>query len=505
MKEVLLVEMSRSLLASRLRTLEAEGYQVTSVSTAAEAAKVIRHGSCDLIIADAGVPEVLEVLASSVVPALVMADEEKIESVVRELPMGIWALLVKPFTAARLKHAVAEAIERADTVKDVIQQRVLLPLNNSSKLLISEAEIDRFFRHILEMTAAETEADGAAVLILDERSRELTVKASLGIKPGTSEAYIKLGDWVMKMAKSLVVNERREAEPYVKQVMSDLGLSSLLAVPLLNREEAIGAIGAFKIGKGSRFTPTSLEFLSILAKQAATVVEDANLFKGVERQRQKLETLLERAIESQENERKRVAVEIHDGIGQQLVGALYRVQAFGLLLTQQKFDEVQAEAEEIKHLLENILRELRRILAGLHAHVLDELGLISALRQEANKLNEETGTSCHFRVEGTPIGLSSSREAAIYRIVQEALTNIRRHANATEANILVHFESGTVSVKVSDNGKGFKLDQANNGILRGHRGLLGMKERAEMAGGNLSVTTEPGRGTSITLTFPAKP
>ncbi|GAG87143.1 unnamed protein product, partial [marine sediment metagenome] len=88
-----------------------------------------------------------------------------------------------------------------------------------------------------------------------------------------------------------------------------------------------------------------------------------------------------------------------------------------------------------------------------------------------------------------------------YRVVQEALTNIRKHAKATKANVQLHFEPGTVSVKVSDNGKGFKLDEAN---MAGHLGLLGMKERAEMLGGNLSVTSKPRSGTSIVLTFPTK-
>ena len=497
-----MIEASRTLLGSRLRTLEAEGYHVTSVSTAAEAARVARRGSCDLIIADAGVPEVLEVLASAMVPTLIMVNEEKVHSVARELPMGVWALLVKPFTAARFKQAVAEAIERAEAVKDAMQRSILLPLSNTRKLPVSEAEMDRFLRHILEMTAAETEADGAAVLILDEKTRELALKASVGLKPDTSDTFIRLGDWVMRTAKSLIVNEKRETEPYVKQIMSDLGASSLLAVPLLSREKAIGVINAVKRNRGARFTPASLEFLSILATRVATAIENARLFKSVEKQRQELQRLLEKAVESQENERKRVAVEIHDGIGQQLVGALYRIQAFAHLLTEEKFIEARVEAEEVRSLLEKAVGELRQVLAGLHPHSLDELGLVSALRQEAERFRRETNTPCRFTVDGSPADLTSSQEAAIYRVVQEALANVRKHAHATEASIELRYQPEAVSLAISDNGKGFDPEQVNNSLALGHMGLAGMKERAEMLGGTLSINSSPRKGTLVVLTIP---
>lgn len=504
MKEILLVEGNAALLASRQRTLEVEGYQVTSASTAREAASIIQHGPCDLIVADAEVPAMLEVLSRTLVPALIMIDEEKVDAVARELPMGLWSLLIKPFTAARLRQAVAEAIEQANAVKDAMQQRILLPLNNTSKLLVSEAEMDRFFKHVLEMTAAETEADGASVLILDEKTSQLTVKAELGLQADSGEACIRLGEWVMKKEKSLVVNEKRETDSHVKQMMSNLGAQSLLSVPLLTRERAVGVIIAFKVSKEARFTPTSLEFLSILAKQAAAATENANLFKSVEKQRQELERLLESAIQSQENERKRVAVEIHDGIGQQLVGILYRIQAFSILLTQQKIVEAGVEAEEIRQLLEKTVGELRRVLSGLRPYCLDELGLVSALRQEVERFSRETDTVCRFTSDDLLVELTSSQEAAIYRIVQEALVNIKKHAHANETRVALSYKPEAVSVTISDNGKGFKLDQANNSVPMGHMGLAGMEERAEMLGGNLSINSSPGNGTLVVLTIPLK-
>ena len=497
-KDILLVEASPAILASRTRTLEKQGYHVTGTSTAGEVAKLMRQESYDLLIVDAEVPEVLGVLSSEV-PTLIMVNEETAGSLAG-LPLGIWGVLVKPFTASEFSRSVGEAIDKADALKDAVQQKILPILNKASKLLTSEADMDKFFKHILEIVAAETEADRVSVVILDEKTGELAVKAKVGLEPSVIGADEKIGQWVMKTSQPLMVNDI-DANQYVKEMMSQLGASSLLSVPLVTREKVIGLINVVKVAKGARFSAGSLEFLSILAKQAAIAIENANLFRSVEKQRQQLEKLIEKATLTQENERKRVAIEIHDSIGQQIVGVLYRVRAFDFLLSASRFTEAQAEVNEIKGILEKTLSELRRVLAGLHPLALDELGLISTLRQEVEKLNQETNTKCLFQLEGTPIELTSSREAAIYRVVQEALTNIRKHAKATKANVQLHFEPGTVSVKVSDNGKGFKLDETN---MAGNLGLLGMKERAEMLGGNLSVTSKPGSGTSIVLTFPTK-
>jgi len=500
MKEILLVEASPALLACRVKTLKRQDYQVTGASTAGDIAKAMKQGSYDLIVVDAGVPEALEVLSPAGVPTLIMADEETVGSIASVLPVGVWAFLVKPFTAGEFSRAVAEAIDKADAIKDAMQQRTLLPLRDTGKLLVSEAETEKFFKHILEITAAETEADRVSLLVLDEKTGQLAIKAQLGLKLDVN-ADEKIGQWVMKTSQPLMINSRVEANSSVKEIMSQLGASSLLSVPLSTKEEVIGVINNFKVVKGAQFTSANLEFLSIFARQVAIATENANLFKSLQKQQLQLERLIEKAVLTQENERKRVAIEIHDSIGQQLVGALYRIRAFEFLLSVPLPEEAQAEASKIKDILEKTLNESRRILAGLQPLNLDELGFTSALRQEAERLNKETNTKCDFQVEGEPIETTSSQKIAIYRVIQEALNNIRKHANATEAKVQLCFEPGTVSVKVSDDGKGFKLDGSNT---VGHLGLFGMKERAEMLGGNLNITSQPGSGTSILLTFPTK-
>lgn len=221
--------------------------------------------------------------------------------------------------------------------------------------------------------------------------------------------------------------------------------------------------------------------------------------------RQELEKLLSIAIQSQENERKRIAMEIHDGVGQQIIAAFYRIQSFENLLSEPELEKARVEAVEIKCLLSETVRELRRVLADLHPHVLEERGLIPAVRQQAEHLTKQTGIKCRFKVEGELAGMAAEQEAAIFRIVQEALNNIKKHACANHVCIEFHITPGAVFIQVNDDGKGFQADQITNNIHPGHLGLQGMKERADMLGGILNIASHPGKGTAITLIVPLQP
>ena len=113
---------------------------------------------------------------------------------------------------------------------------------------------------------------------------------------------------------------------------------------------------------------------------------------------------------------------------------------------------------------------------------------------------------CKFSVVGTPFRLPSSMEIAVYRVVQETLSNVRKHAQASTVNLRLHFQENRLLVEIRDNGKGFDLNQTLDSAIRvGHMGLLGMKQRAEMLGGNVNIKTSEGVGTAITFSIPVLP
>jgi two-component system sensor histidine kinase DegS len=172
------------------------------------------------------------------------------------------------------------------------------------------------------------------------------------------------------------------------------------------------------------------------------------------------------------------------------------------LLSGNDSEEARSEMAMMESTIDKSLKELRRVLTGLRPPALDELGLNHALRQSLEELKVE-GINCRFSEVGTSYRLPSTVEIAVYRAVQEALTNIRKHADATKVNVRMQFQSDKFQVEVRDDGRGFDLSQTLEGAVAvGHIGLLGMKQRADMLGGDVRIKTSEGSGTSITLSIP---
>jgi CheY-like chemotaxis protein len=302
MKEILLVESNPVLLTARLRTLEAEGYRASG-ATAHDVVKAMKWGSYDLLIVDAEVSQAFDAVSSTTTPVLLMVTEETLDLVARALPMGLWAFLVRPFTAGEFKHTVSGAMERVEAVKAATQQKIAPLLHHVGQPLSSESELDRFFKEVLEMAAAETEADMVSIVVPDGISGELLVKARVGLGP--SNADKKIAQWVMKSSKPLVVNNGRiDLEPDVRETMVGMGASSLVSIPLIARKKVVGIINSTKVERG-RFTQGSLNFLSVLARHAAMLIQTGNLLRDSEEKRAKLERMLMKAFMFREEGQKK--------------------------------------------------------------------------------------------------------------------------------------------------------------------------------------------------------
>ena len=160
------------------------------------------------------------------------------------------------------------------------------------------------------------------------------------------------------------------------------------------------------------------------------------------------------------------------------------------------------ELSDMEATITKSLKELRRVVVGLRPPALDELGLTHAIRQSLDELTVD-GIECKFSQDGIPFRLPSSIEIAVYRVVQEAMTNIRKHAGAGSVSLNMEFREDELIVEVNDDGHGFNLARTlNSAISVGHLGLLGMKQRVEMLGGNMNIRTSEGSGTTIIYTFP---
>jgi signal transduction histidine kinase len=209
---------------------------------------------------------------------------------------------------------------------------------------------------------------------------------------------------------------------------------------------------------------------------------------------------------AQEEERRRLARELHDDTLQALIALKQRVQLAQLELQPalERASPESAELGEIAGLTEQTIENLRRLTRALRPIYLEDLGLVAAVEMLSRETGAQSGIRVEFERQGSERRLDAGIELALYRMVQEALSNIARHAHATRASVVIFYAPGMMRVSVEDNGVGFRLpgnpaEFAN----RGHYGLLGLQERAELIGAKLELETAPGKGTRLSVTLEA--
>ncbi len=211
-----------------------------------------------------------------------------------------------------------------------------------------------------------------------------------------------------------------------------------------------------------------------------------------------------RIIQAQEEERKRVAREIHDGPAQSIANVVFRSEYVERLMDTD-IDAAKIELSDLKTQVRNTLQEIRKIIFDLRPMALDDLGLIPTLRRYLDKFYQRTGLRTDMMVIGSEKRLPQSIEVTIFRIVQEALNNVHKHARTQKAKVKIEFQQSHINLVIEDRGVGFKLEKALTMTSeRENYGLLSLGERAELVGGELKILTSPGKGTKIIGKIPIR-
>ncbi|MFA5788145.1 MAG: ATP-binding protein, partial [Actinomycetota bacterium] len=205
---------------------------------------------------------------------------------------------------------------------------------------------------------------------------------------------------------------------------------------------------------------------------------------------------------AQEDERRRIARDLHDETIQELIALDQRIQMLGLDLQARGAPEAE-RAEGIHHAATDIVAGIRRLTRALRPIYLEDLGLLPALRMQASSAQETMGVPVTLQRTGTERRLDPANELAVYRIVQEALSNVARHARATQVRIEIEYPTDALICRVIDDGVGF-IASAQNGDAadQGHFGMIGMRERADLAGATLEIVSSPGAGTTVEILVP---
>ncbi len=233
----------------------------------------------------------------------------------------------------------------------------------------------------------------------------------------------------------------------------------------------------------------------------SSVADTINMMlERLQRYQERAQELSASVLNAQEGERQRISRELHDQIGQSMTLLLIRLK---LLENESEFSNLQRQITEIRVAVAETIDQVRRLAQDLRPPALDQLGLCAAIQTLTREFAERTGIATRCEVPAEQVQVSAECAAAIYRIAQEALTNIAKHAEAASAHIVIKQTAENVTVTISDNGRGFNAanftDKTNT--LSG-LGLFGMEERARLLGGVFLIESSPGAGAVVTATIP---
>jgi len=393
-----------------------------------------------------------------------------------------------------LAAQAAVAIENARLYESAKRwSRQLESLHEVMRSLVEEMDLDR----LLELVCARLRALIGARIALISLASSTDDDLRIAAVDTESGAPTELVGYRLRRheSKSGRVLERRQSAR-VDSMLDDpevdheearrLEARTGVFVPLIARGEAIGVIAVHdKLGPDGRFTDEDLRLAEIFAARAAVAV---SLSERVARD------TFRRVVEAQELERRRLARELHDETGQALTSILLGVRA--IRRAGSPAEAEQAE-NDVRAQIVQALQDVRALAVELRPAALDDFGLVPAIERLAETFQERSGleTMVQANIDGR---LPAEIETVLYRVVQEALTNVAKHASAERVSIVLRSRDNSVAATIDDDGRGFVIDDIRHEAL----GLLGMRERLALVGGTLEVESSPESGTTIAAQVP---
>jgi len=282
--------------------------------------------------------------------------------------------------------------------------------------------------------------------------------------------------------------------PYF-EIFQALDIKTLALAALFRGNELIGClISAF--ARQPRVLPEDeISLLRGLADQASSAIENAELFEQVRAGRERQRKLAKSLVDIQEGERRHIAKELHDHLGQLLTGLQFMLES----TKHQSSGRQRSDLEEIQSSVTDIIEQVREMSLNLRPSMLDDMGLVPTLKWHFERFTRQMGVSINFHCDEYLSRFPADIETAAYRIVQEALTNVARHARVKSVFVGLAIQQDTLWVEVVDKGRGF---DASTVLEKPSSGLGGMRERAELAGGYFLVRSVPEQGTQVIAALP---
>jgi signal transduction histidine kinase len=362
----------------------------------------------------------------------------------------------------------------------------------------SELELDRVLPKVMEIAVNLAQAHGGVVALLDEERNVIRYPYLYQLPPELADVTVSKGEGlsgqVMITGEPMVI-DNYATYPKAIPAFVEAGLASVTVVPIVSGERTFGALSVFSIHEAKAFSRREVAILTAIGRQAGIAIENAYLYEN-------MRFYARQITQAQESERRRIARELHDDTIQSMVALSRQLEA---LATPENLLS-EAGSQRIRELQEQtggVIKRVRRFSQDLRPSILDDLGLLPTLEELTADLNRQDGLQAEFRVKGEERRLSSEMELTMFRIAQEALNNVRKHAEATRVVTTVELSDSVVTMTVEDNGRGFHPPTlTDHPTAAGKLGLIGMHERARLLGGSLSVDSVPGEGTRVVVKVP---
>jgi len=392
-----------------------------------------------------------------------------------------------------------DALEQAQ-----LENRVL---SRIIEVLFSDGDLEEVLVATTDLILEATGADVCFLHRLDDRREKLVLSAaSEPYRDAVGKVQLKLGEgvagWVAQNRKSVVIPDNKFGDPRYKYI-PELGgarYRSMVSVPLISPVGSLVGVVNIHTEQERDFQDREVAFLEHVGSMVAAAVEHATLFQELAIKEQACQRVVERTVEAQEDERRRVATEIHDGVTQHLISIYYRLNACESQLDRDT-GRAREELAVARELIDAALDEARSAIYDLRPSTLDDLGLVPALEQLASRtLGSEISVAIAADLHEP---LPGHLETALYRIAQEALNNVRKHSEAGRVEVTVETEDdGFVLLRVIDDGRGFDLEGYRRARPDASFGLMGMSERVDLVAGELRIESAVGKGTRIEVHVP---
>lgn len=373
--------------------------------------------------------------------------------------------------------------------------------------MTSTFDLNKVLEDTMQLATAVLDATASALMLVDEESQELVFEYAYGemgnlLRKQRMPLNEGIAGWVAVHGVPALVNDVRQDPRFSADVDRRTGFltQSVICVPIQIRGKTIGVLEALNKRSEQGFDSEDLRLMTTTANQAAIAIENARLYQNLRDER-------DRILQAQENVRRQVARNLHDGTVQFLSAIAMGIDHLERLL-EFKPEAARAELDALRELTRQATRQARLALFELRPLILETQGLVPALEAYVQQLQASETFVVHFEAPRSLPEITGSVAAAIFSIVQEAVTNVKKHASARDVWLRLSAENGWFHVVIEDNGTGFDPKAVEQEYdRRGSIGLLSMRERAELIDGQLEIqsrTMLPYSGTVVTLRVPIR-